>query len=133
MWISLSNSFLSIVQPLSQKTPPEHRNQDVLLVRARREGDIEKTFPDATVIVGAGTDYLYRAYIDRVLVAKNIMEKVILLDYDNFKNSVEDDDLHNAYLNVWHDMNALQRRDNVNHGYQGTLGAMFEDPEVDRL
>jgi hypothetical protein len=48
MWIFLNDSFLSIVA--------NRELAGVLLVRARKEGDIEAVFPDATVREGEGTD-----------------------------------------------------------------------------
>lgn len=100
MWVCLSNCFLSIVQPDPSK--------DVLRVRARRKGDIERVFPDAKVERTPGRDYLYRAHIGRVIVKKAMMEEVGRIDYDNFKNSVSDNRLHDAYAATWSTMARLQ-------------------------
>ena len=61
MWIFFSNSMLSIVD--------KGGDGSTLLVRARRQEDMTRIFPQAQVQVGGGTDYLYRARIDREEVA----------------------------------------------------------------
>jgi hypothetical protein len=93
MWICLNDSFLSIVS--DRNTP------NLLLVRSRRSGDIEAVFPDAKVIENLGTDYKYRASIDRKKVAAAIADRAMHIDYSNFKNSVDDQERHDAYLNIW--------------------------------
>lgn len=101
MWIFLSDSFLSIVDKgdLSGAT---------LLVRARVSGDIERVFPGATVIEGAGTDYRYRARIDRNLVAEKIAAELRSVNYGNFKSTVKDRRRHDTYLEVWDAMMSYQ-------------------------
>lgn len=97
MWIFLSDSFLSIVD----KGDP---SGETLLVRARRRGDIEAVFPNAEVIENAGTDYRYRARIDREQVAQAIAKQVRTLTYQNFKATVQDGDRHRAYMDTWQAM-----------------------------
>lgn len=102
MWVFMSNAFLSIV---------EHRAKyDYLLVRARAEGDIERVFPDATVTKTPAADYLFRAVIPRQEVAAAMAAQVEAIAYDNFKNSVAEDDRHRAYFGAWAAMNDFQRR-----------------------
>ena len=101
MWICLNDSFLSIV---SDKNSPDH-----LLVRARRKGDIERIFPNVEIKENIGTDYKYRSSIDRRSVSSAIADRVLNIDYDNFKNSVSDPDRHDAYLDVWTTMFRFQR------------------------
>lgn len=101
MWIFLSNSFLSIVD----KGDPSGAT---LLVRARRRGDIEAVFPNAEVIENAGTDYRYRARIDRDQVALAIAEHVRGIRHCNFKSTVLDDDRHRAYMDTWKAMMRFQ-------------------------
>lgn len=100
MWICLNDAFVSIV---SKDCPP-----DCLLVRARRKGDIERVFPDAKVRTSMNTDYRYRAVVPRSVIAQALVDRVLDLDYSNFKASVEDDDLHDAYARVWGVMYGLQ-------------------------
>lgn len=78
MWIFLCDSFLSIVD----RGAPSGQT---LLVRARRRGDIERVFPGAAVVENAGTDYAFRARIDREQVALTMAEQVSEIRYPNFK------------------------------------------------
>lgn len=100
MWVCLSDSFLSIVH----KDCKPHQ----LLVRARRKGDIEAVFPRAKVRESVYTDYRYRAVVTRNAVANALARQAMNVDYDNFKDSVEDDDLYHAYSSVWGVMYRLQ-------------------------
>lgn len=101
MWIFLSDAMLSIVD--------KGGDGSTLLVRGRRAGDIERVFPEAKVQVGGGTDYRFRARIDREEVAERIATAVKDIDYGNFKSSVKEHDRHDAYMDVWSSMNAFQR------------------------
>ena len=100
MWVFLNNAMLSIV---------EGRDRDMLLVRARIEGDIERVFPEAVVWVSPDRDYRYRAAVRRELVGLAIAAEVYKIDYKNFKDSVEDDHRHDAYLQVWETMSREQQ------------------------
>ena len=98
MWLVLEDSFLSIVQ--------DKDNSDQLLVRGRLKGDIEKIFPNANVIVGAGSDYKYRAFIKRNIVSKAVLQKIDNIKYTNFKNEVALNDKERAYTysKIWNIM-----------------------------
>src|SRR3954447_18074404 len=100
MWIMMNNSYLSIV---SKDCGPAE-----LLVRARRANDIEKVFPKATVTRRTDSDYLYRAVVPRDVVKQALAAMIDLIDYPNFKDSVEDGPLHAAYVSVWCAMAGLQ-------------------------
>lgn len=100
MWICLNKAFFSIVHKECQANE--------LLVRARRPGDIEKVWPYAKVIKSPGTDYLFRAVLKRSEVMDAIANEIGGIDYGNFKDSVDDDKLHNAYGRVWGVMANLQ-------------------------
>lgn len=100
MWICLNNAFFSIVDP--------DDGSGRLLVRARRKGDHERVFPGVKVERTPGRDYLYRALIDRELVAKTIAGQVRQVSYPNFKSSVRDRKLHDAYSSFWHTHARLQ-------------------------
>lgn len=93
MWLMLSDSFLSIVA--------KDCARDELLVRARRRGDIERVFPKARVVRTPKADYLFRAVVKRSAVKKALAGEVGRISYDNFKDSVADKRLHDAYLRVW--------------------------------
>ena len=100
MWIFMSDSFLSIV---AHRTKPQ-----ILLVRARVKGDIERVFPSAKVQRTPNADYLYRAEVNAGKVGARIAESIVDIDYDNFKNSIRDADRHDACMEVWSTMNRLQ-------------------------
>ena len=101
MWICLNDGFLSIVR--------KDCKADELLVRARRKGDIEKLFPEATVTVVMHADYRYRAVVPVEGVIAAISCEIENIDYPNFKNSVRDEKLHTAYARVWGTMMYLQK------------------------
>ena len=125
MWLCLNSAFLSVV----------HKDcaEDELLIRARRDGDIEKIFPDAKVIRSTDSDYLYRAVVPRSEVATAMATQINNIDYGNFKSSVNDDVLHEAYLEVWQAMAKLQssppysNRLATNHSGTGTRKSSSED------
>lgn len=100
MWIFLSNSFISVVQ--------KPGDTDMLTVRSRIEGDIERVFPDAKVQANKGTDYKYRAKVPREVVAKALHDQAMAVNYPNFKSSVKDRKRHDAYMDVWSAMYKAQ-------------------------
>jgi hypothetical protein len=101
MWICLNNAFFSIVQS---------EQPDRLSVRARRKGDLERHFPGHEVLALPGRDYAFRAFIPREVVAHTLSELVQGIAYGNFKGSVSNPDLHDAYADVWSVMAALDAR-----------------------
>ena len=102
MWIFLPKSFISVVQ--------KPGDTDVLTVRARIKGDIESVFPQAKVEVNQGTDYKYRARLPRDEVAQVLHDQVMNLDWSNFKGAVKAKKRHDAYMNAWSAMYAVQDR-----------------------
>jgi len=137
MWIMLNNAFISIVA--------KDCRPDELMVRARRPGDIERLFPETNGQVQQFTasDYHYRAAIKRSRVALVISEHIFGVDYSNFKDSVKDRPLHDAYMRVWHAMATLQpqapyagrprqRRHYVSN-FERALHDMPSDRYLDRL
>jgi hypothetical protein len=100
MWIFLNNSFLSIVA---------HRDKpDRLLVRARRAGDIKAVFPSADTWEDSRADYRFRSEIAREAVSAALSTAATEINYPNFKASVKDRELHDAYLTVWGVMGRLK-------------------------
>lgn len=101
MWIMLNDAFFSLV---SKDCP-----RGCLMVRARRPGDIEKVFGRRVKIErSTDTDYLFRAVIPRDDIVTAMRGEVARISYDNFKDSVTDDDLHHAYMSVWSAMATIQ-------------------------
>ena len=102
MWIFLPESFISVVQ--------KPGDTDTLTVRARIKGDIESVFPEAYVEADKGTDDKYRAQVSRQAVAQVLHDQVMSLNWGNFKGEVKDRKRHDAYMNVWREMFAIQDR-----------------------
>lgn len=100
MWICLNDAFLSIVS--------HYDDPNKLLVRSRVKGHIEKVFTGARVYQRERSDYLYRAEVPRTEVAAVISGRLMKIDYTNFKGSVKDRQLHDAYAGFWAIMYRLQ-------------------------
>lgn len=100
MWLMLNDAYLSIVS--------KDCKRDELLVRARRPGDIEKIFPNAKVTELHHADYQFRAVVKRSEIKQAMSGEIDRITYGNFKDSVSDQTLHNAYLRVWSHMSLLQ-------------------------
>ena len=100
MWIHMNDAFLSVV---AHRTDP-----GALLVRGRVEGDIQRVFPDAEVAETPDADYRFRTLLPRDVVAGAVAAAVGTIDYDNFKNSVAEDDRHDAYADCWLAMRRFQ-------------------------
>lgn len=102
MWIFLNDAFLSVV---ADKDDPSGRR---LLVRACREGDIERVFPAAEVAMTADADYRFRAWLSRERVAAVLKQQVEALAYTNFKSSIRDRAYHDAAMGAWSVMHRYQ-------------------------
>ena len=93
MWIFLGDAFLSIVD--------KGGNGTTLLVRARKQGDLERVFPEAEVQETPHNDYRYRARLPRERVAQAMADAVRDIRYPNFKGTVRSHARHEVYLKVW--------------------------------
>jgi hypothetical protein len=100
MWIMLNDCFFSIVN--------KDCARDELMVRARRPGDIEKLFPKAVVTEYTASDYHYRAAVKIEAIGAALVAELGRVTYSNFKDSVTDRPLHDAYLDVWIAMAKIQ-------------------------
>jgi hypothetical protein len=96
MWIFSQKAFLSVV---AHNTKP-----DILIVRSRFKGHIEKIFPNAHVLEDPNKDYRFRAELDIKEVARVIAEMVLTIRYDNFKASLDmyDERYMDCCLDVYH-------------------------------
>lgn len=92
MWIVLNDAFLSVVKT---------RRPDMVLVRARQEADLRNVFPNAKIAATPERDYQFRCTVSRRAMKKALAAEVDRIDYDNFKNSVDDDARHDAYSAIW--------------------------------
>jgi hypothetical protein len=102
MWIFLNDAFLSVVADKHDPHGPR------LLVRARREGDIERVFADAQVATTVDADYRFRAWLPRAQVAAVLQQQVEALAYPNFKSSIRDHAYHDAAMGAWSVMHRYQ-------------------------
>lgn len=112
MWICLNDAFFSAVN--------KDCKPDEVMIRARREGDLEKVFNDE-VLLSQGfkaisvtrytkSDYLFRAPVKRDHLKAALAAEVDRIVYSNFKASTRDHDLHRCYNRMWQahaDMQAL--------------------------
>lgn len=93
MWFCFNDGFVSAVE--------NRNNQHELVVRARRKDILTSLFPDKMVIVGGSSDYNYRVFVSKEEFSKIVTERIQNIHYSNFKNSVEDDELHGLYEKFW--------------------------------
>jgi len=97
MWVFLNDSFVSLVV---------HREQPgMLLMRARKAGDIEALLPQAKVWRDPRADYPFRAEVSAEHAALALAVRANTITYDNFKNSVREHSRHDAYMEIWGVMN----------------------------
>lgn len=97
MWVTLNNAFVSIV---------EHRDDpDLLIVRARVEGDIERFFcryPDRPAVeVNEAADYRFRVTVKREAVEDAMVAAVRRITYPNFKDSIKAAWRSGLAMRVW--------------------------------
>lgn len=102
MWVILNDAMLSIV---ASDCP------DLLMVRARVKGDIERVFPKARVSYTPERDYAYRALVPRDVVGAALSARAIGIDYGNFKDSVHEPRRKSIYSRVWETLLDLQGGD----------------------
>lgn len=119
-WHMFNDAYISMVA--------KDCRPDELMVRARRPGDIEKLFPDLKglkVTEFTASDYHYRAAIKITEIDAMFVREVRRVVYNNFKNSVRDHDLHNAYMDVWTTMAKLQPKPPYSGIVRGKGGSYF--------
>ncbi len=93
MWIFTSTGMLSVVA---------HRERaNDLLVRARSPNHIREVFPYAAVDETPNADYPFRTVISRELFANIIADYSLNISYDNFKNSIEENNFHDRCIEIW--------------------------------
>lgn len=107
MWLFCKSGFFSAVQ--------HFENEEVIHVRARFEGDLERLCHSHQVIPKVqetpGNDYRFRMDFDRSEWERIVSEEAMDIDYTNFKNAVHDGTQRDiAYMNCWAAMEQGQRR-----------------------
>src|SRR5256885_16910150 len=93
MWLFTKSGMLSLIE--------DRDDSRYLIPRARIKGDIEATFPGASVDQSTGTDYRFRTWLKRGVVIDAVAEAVREIDYSNFKNSVLDRTRCTWHSSVW--------------------------------
>ena len=61
------------------------------------------------LVEDVSADYKYRTFISKAKVAARMMLKMTEINYDNFKNSVNEIERKNAYSNIWLELRKLQK------------------------
>ena len=92
MWLCMNDAFFSVV---SSDDPNK------LQVRARNKSHLETVFPTHEITEWPHRDYRFRIFVDRAEVAQLIAQRLMSINYTNFKNSVADKNLAHSYSEVW--------------------------------
>lgn len=102
MWIFLKDGFFSVIEHPDSK---KH-----VVIRARVKGDIEKVFPEnGGVEMTEDSDYRFRAPMTKDRFASHIAQQATLINYKNFKNSINDKERREYwYEEVWNTMANMQ-------------------------
>lgn len=110
MWIFINDAMFSIVQ--------DRDNENNFLVRSRGVDEIEKVFC-VEAEINTGSDYMYRASIDKDTVKLYMMDELDRIDYDNFKNSISTREplRRRQYSKVWSAMYEFQDEQAAALGY----------------
>ena len=105
-----------------QLPPAKHILRGSMLVRARVRRHLAALMERFSSIsarpiqVDAGTDYRYRIVVSKKTWTAIAAELANEIDYNNFKNSVRDHDLHRALMDVWQRMYRMQMEEEPDDG-----------------
>jgi hypothetical protein len=94
----MSDSFVSTVQ--------DRNDPNTLVVRGRKAEHLKRLFPDREVVITPHADYMARVLVPRDEFVRVIAKRIEEIGYDNFKDGVHDERLHNLYADFW----SLHRR-----------------------
>jgi hypothetical protein len=116
MWTCLNDAFVSVVayKPGAEPRLEKHcdrRGKNLLLVRVRTQKHADHLIDrglNATFMERPGHDYRFGTLVPKAAYATFMAEQVMGIDYGNFKGSVRDNPLHDAYMDVWTVMNRMQ-------------------------
>jgi len=100
VWIYTVSGFYSIVE--------DRDDPDLLLVRARVKGDIQRLWPQAEVAFTPDHDYAYRCLLPRRIVGHAVSEAIKKVGYHSYKDAVRDKRRSIDYLKVWTAMVEMQ-------------------------
>jgi hypothetical protein len=89
MWLCFNDGFISVVE--------YRHNREKLLIRSRHADILRSLFPTKRIIRNDARDYRYRVEATRAEFFPLIAERIMNIDYFNFKESVQDHELHRLY------------------------------------
>lgn len=101
MWIFMNDSFVSAVA-ITDKP-------NYLKVRARFRQDLERLFPDYEIHESTVTDYPFRCIVTKQEFADLMHQKIMDIDYYNFKDSARSRSRAKVYGHVWYEMFVAQK------------------------
>jgi hypothetical protein len=93
MWLCFNDGFVSVVN--------DKLNINELVVRSRRPEILEELFPEKQIKILTVSDYKYRVYCSKAEMSKIIVDRIGMINYSNFKDSVDDEELHDLYSDMW--------------------------------
>lgn len=93
MWICFNDGFVSAVQ--------DPFNPNGLRVRGRRAEIMRALFPEHRILMNSSSDYRYRVSISKAEFVQIISRRLSEISHENFKESVEDKELQELYLNFY--------------------------------
>ena len=93
MWICCNDAFVSAVE--------DKNDSSRLLVRGRNKKHLEAMFPGYEIFTNQGTDYKHRVSCSKEAFAEIVSNRILDINYGNFKDSVEDNKLHDLYADFW--------------------------------
>lgn len=115
MWIFTSKGMISVVR---------HREEpQLMMVRARQSDVLKALFHEEKFLITPDADYRYRMEVPQSDVINALEEELENMQYDNFKNSIEDHDYHTACSKVW----------SVMYRYQQDMTALQEQPRMTQV
>ena len=95
MWIHTNYGFFSVVKNHSKHSSLE------FVIRARVREHLEKTHIFNEIVELEPCDYQYRMYVTKSQLVDWLLSVVDNIDYDNFKDSIKDQQLKEFCSNVW--------------------------------
>ena len=95
MWIHTNYGFFSVVKNHSKHSSLE------FVIRARVREHLEDTHIFNEIVELEPCDYQYRMYVTKSQLVDWLLSVVDNIDYDNFKDSIKDQQLKEFCSNVW--------------------------------
>lgn len=113
MWIVMNDSYVSIVK--------NRLDEQQVVVRARVQEDLSNLFPEHVnnIIETDDSDYRFRLFLNRDFVSRVVRDRILDIDYDNFKNSVKDHWRKAAYMRIWQIMYDVQESFTPSNWFKG--------------